>query len=187
MVELAISPETATLFLTITPIFLALTQKQRLAILERDNHQSQIRHYSEEKGWHTEPKCEDCRGVCRLEVHHIIPQLWAIAKLHLNWDEIDTPENVITTNSCEHVGRIARGVYANPDKSFVIHPDTLTAYKNYNGNGSFEKMLEDRQVKIKEGEIYWSDDHDIEMKQTAEERTVLAQGKGWRWPKKLGR
>lgn len=79
----------------------ALTKKQREAILERDNHTSQMRHYSEEEGWHTGGYCEDGgEGCSHLAVHHIKPQREGGS---------DEPENLITLFECEHVGRCPSG------------------------------------------------------------------------------
>jgi hypothetical protein len=87
---------------------MALTRKQRAAILDRDNHQSQMRHYSEEKGWHTGGYCEDGGvGCTHLEVHHTTPQ---------GVGGEDTPENLITLYKCEHTGvcpdaKIKKGLF----------------------------------------------------------------------------
>lgn len=84
---------------SVTPeyfLLMALTAKQRKAILERDDNTSQMRHYSEEKGWHKGGYCEDeGEGCTDLHVHHIKPQ---------RSGGNDEPENLITLFACEHVG-----------------------------------------------------------------------------------
>lgn len=83
--------------ITLAPAILcALTKRQREAILERDEHTSQMRHYSEEKGWHTGGYCIDGGENCTdLHIHHIVPQREGGS---------DEPENLITLFACEHVG-----------------------------------------------------------------------------------
>ena len=82
-----------------------LTPKQRRAILERDNHTPQLRHYSEEKGWHKGGLCSDGeQGKCdHLHVHHIKPQ-GVMKDANASRDDINDPYNLITTGACEHTG-----------------------------------------------------------------------------------
>ena len=76
---------------------MALSKRQRDAILNRDDHQSQLRTYSEEKGWHNGTHCINPENPCTsLHVHHIIPQ---------RMGGKDSPENLITVPECIHVGR----------------------------------------------------------------------------------
>lgn len=73
-----------------------IPKKLRKKILERDNHTSQMRHYDEEKGWHTGGYCDDGGEGCEnLHVHHITPQ---------RMGGKDEPDNLITVFSCEHNG-----------------------------------------------------------------------------------
>lgn len=74
----------------------SITPKQRKAILKRDNNHSQMRHYSEEKGWYKNENCPyDGKPCTKLEVHHIVPQ-------HLGGE--DEPNNLLTISACEHRG-----------------------------------------------------------------------------------
>jgi hypothetical protein len=74
-----------------------LTKQERLSILQRDDFHSQLRNYSEEKGFHTNENCPyDNRPCPHLEVHHVLP-VGAGGK--------NEPENLITLFSCQHVGR----------------------------------------------------------------------------------
>jgi hypothetical protein len=84
-------------YISLAPVILdALTKKQRQAILERDDYTSQMRHYSEDEGWHHGGYCEDGGKECTdLHVHHIIPQ---------REGGLDEPENLITLFACEHIG-----------------------------------------------------------------------------------
>lgn len=80
---------------------MALSKKQRQSILDRDNHQSQVRTYNEERGWHTLNHCADPENPCTsLHVHHIVPQ---------RWGGKDEPNNLITVPECVHVGRCKSG------------------------------------------------------------------------------
>jgi hypothetical protein len=82
---------------------LALNRRQRADILSRDDYTSQMRHYSEEKGWHTGGYCEDGGLDCdNLQVHHIQPQ-GTFENYHD--PEKDSPNNLITLFECEHSGR----------------------------------------------------------------------------------
>jgi len=76
---------------------LPLTKNQREAILERDDYHSQMRHYSEGRGWYKNDVCPYDGEPCpHLHVHHIQPQ-----RAHGGND----PTNLITIFECEHTGR----------------------------------------------------------------------------------
>ena len=84
---------------------MALTEKQRKAILERDDHTSQLLHYSEEEGFHRGGYCGDetWKTCSNLHVHHIRPQ--GVDKdAGLSREDRDDPRNLITLFKCEHVG-----------------------------------------------------------------------------------
>lgn len=159
------------------------SERQRKAILERDNNTSQMRHYSEESGFAPTPveKCKACNGKgCGLQVHHIDPRRNGGG---------DTPDNLITLFACEHIGKKANGELADTSEEFVVHPDTTDALRSYRkGNKkAFQEMSTKRDIKLQHGEIYWNPDHDEEMKETAVERTQSAVAKGWKWPLKKTR
>ena len=161
------------------PLIMALTKKQRDAIIKRDDGESQMRHYSEEKGWfrRTPKNCPYCGGRgCGLEAHHITTQ---------RNGGMDAPDNLITLNRCEHTGKNANGQFVN-DIDFVVHPDIERATKQYRkGNKhSYIDMARDRNNLIQEGEVYWNTDHDAEMLETAHERTLAAAILGWIFPQK---
>lgn len=66
----------------------------------------------------------------------------------------------------------------------VIHPDITYATRHYDGTGkSFEECMELRRQARAEGREYWQSDWDLQLAQTAEERTKCAASKGWRFPK----
>lgn len=74
-----------------------LTKAQREAILQRDEHTSQMRHYSEDRGFYNNKACPYDNNLCTsLQVHHIQPR-----RAHGG----NEPENLITIFECEHVGR----------------------------------------------------------------------------------
>lgn len=159
---------------------MAFTKRQRDWILKRDNDTSQMRHYSEEKGWHCKnpSTCKGCGGEgCPREVHHINPQ---------GNGGKDNPKNGIVLFRCEHVGKDGKGKLVNTEEEFVVHPDNMKALDEYRrGNkDAYKQLLDERAEKTKRGEKYWSTDHDEEMKQTAEERTNNEIMKGRKFPKK---
>lgn len=103
----------------------ALTAKQRKAILRRDNHQSQLRYYDEERGWHNDiDHCEDEGKDCpHLQAHHVKPQ-------RSGGD--DSPNNTITLG----------------------------------------EVFSQRNQAVSEGVIYWNNEHDEEMLDTARQRSI---------------
>ena len=161
-------------------VCIALTRRQKQWILTRDNNTSQMRHYSEEKGWHCKDPttCEGCDGKgCPRHVHHINPQ---------GNGGSNRPNNLITLFSCEHIGRKGNGDTVDPEKEFVVHPDNIRALKEYRAGNkdAYNELMDERSEKTKRGEPYWSTDHDIEMAQTAEERTNNEVAKGKKFTKK---
>ena len=161
-----------------------ITRKFRLHILERDEHVSQLRHYSEERGWHKGGYCRlGEEGKCpHLHIHHIYPQRQAVYE---GWSEkqIHDPENLLTVASCVHVGKCPSGFIRDglrggryTNKHFVIHPDIRQASMDYRGSRStFKRVFKERDKKIRNGEIYWCDAHDVEMKETAIERSKFVK------------
>lgn len=62
--------------------------------------------------------------------------------------------------------------YIDPEKKFCVHPDMLDAFQNYNGtDDSFKKVFRERDEKTRSGELFWNPDHDVEMRETAIERS----------------
>lgn len=160
---------------------MAFTERERNAILERDNHTSQLRHYSESTGFAPHNGCIYDGNPCPyLQVHHIDTQRNGGG---------DTPDNAITLYECEHNGRcqgnrIHGERYVNPQTTFVVHPDMIRTFKEYSaGNlNAFQEMAERRNDLIMQGYLYHNTDHDAEMFETAEERTLNALANGWVWP-----
>lgn len=138
-----------------------------------------MRHYSEEKGFYkrTREDCQVCVTTgkeCGLQVHHINPR---------GNGGGNTPRNLITLFTCEHIGKRADGSLVDTHKEFVVHPDTVEAAKEYRaGNKSaYIDMAKKRDVIYQAGEPYWNTDHDVEMQETANENTDNAVGTGWRF------
>jgi len=79
-----------------------ITKKQRQYILDRDDHHTQMRTYSEEKGWTTEvAHCATLGEGCEtLHVHHLIPS-------RAGGDTL--PDNLLTIAECQHTGRCQAG------------------------------------------------------------------------------
>lgn len=102
------APELA-LSLGLFAIGMASWSKTRKDILDRDNNESQMRHYDEERGWHTDvDHCEDGgQGCTHTQVHHIQPRRAGGG---------DDSDNLITLYECQHTGRcpsekIKKGYY----------------------------------------------------------------------------
>lgn len=169
---------------------MALTEKQRNSIIERDWGTSQLLHYNEREGWYKGGYCQERGGDCTdLHVHHIDPQRNGGG---------DEPNNLITLYACEHVGvcKQARLIpelaipvldrrpnkYVDPDKAFVVHPDITEAFMGYDGTGDyFKKVFADRDERVRNGEYYWNTDHDEQFRETARVRTMDADmiAGGW--------
>jgi hypothetical protein len=81
-----------------------LTKGQRQAILERDDYTSQMRHYSEEKGFYNNEACPyDGQPCDHLSVHHVLPVREG-ARRGMKPEDVNDPSNLITIFSCEHTG-----------------------------------------------------------------------------------
>lgn len=174
------------------PITPPITKNQRKAILERDNHTSQMRHYSEEKGWHTGGYCEE--GCDNLHVHHISPRRIESDKGKTR-EQVNDPRNLITLYQCEHVGicrdrkmedrekYVPEWIRDDNFEPMVEHPDVTYATRTYDGSPrSFQHMIELRNEAIALGKKYWQDEHDVELRETAEERTACTACAGWHFP-----
>jgi hypothetical protein len=159
------------------------TDRQRQAILERDNFQGQMRHYSEDRGWFTGGYCDVPLSCQSLHVHHITPQR-ILSSQGFSREQINSPENLITLYSCEHTGQCPHGVRIDPESNFVVHPDVIVAMHEYGAlkGQAFENMASARNQMIEEGIDYWNTDHDAEMYETAVERTNQAVCNGWHYP-----
>lgn len=137
----------------------AFTNQQRWAIREeRDGGKCQFPP-------HLNGHAKECGG--RLEVHHILGQRYC---RHFKIDP-DFPANAITI--CENA------------HSKVIHPDMQTARREYGMNKeSYHKAFEARDELLKEGKIYWNDEHDRSMTAVAIRNTQRAESNGWQFPQK---
>jgi hypothetical protein len=72
-----------------------------------------------------------------------------------------------------------------PDEEFCVHPDIKETMKNYKGDRRiFGKLFKQRDEQLEGGEPFWNTDHDVEMKETAEQRTLQASMEGWVYPSK---
>lgn len=167
--------------------FGALSKRQRESIIERDGGRSQMRHYSEERGFfQSDPStCKECEGKgCKLQVHHIEPQRYAQAVLNLLATDYDEPYNLITLYECEHNGRLADGTFADPKTDFVVHPDMIDTFKAYRAGDTkaFDKMFARRNELLAQGLAYWNPLHDDEFKEVARILTDNAVTQGWRFP-----
>jgi len=74
----------------------AFTKAQRDWIIERDEGTSQMRHYSEEKGFYNHKACPHDGEPCgHLEIHHILPRRVGGGA---------SADNLLTVFKCEHTG-----------------------------------------------------------------------------------
>lgn len=156
-----------------------LTQAERRSILERDEYTSQMRHYSEKRGFYK--GCAECplkgKSKPKLQVHHVNPNGNGGA---------NEPENLITVNECEHVGKRCDGTLVYDSSSFVIHEDMRQGFEEYRKGDkkAIQRVMERRKPLKENGEVYWNTDHDAEMAQTAVERTQNAISLGWIFKRK---
>lgn len=148
-----------TLYLTIGAVVLsqfALTRKQRLAILDRDGNKCQAAVPHKHDKDHP------------LEADHLIPQRYA-QKLNPPIDP-DFPENILTKCKRGHDLR---------------HPDRIGARNKWHEDkNSFKEMFQEREDKLDEKVIYWSDEYDRQDMTRAVQLTQAAKKKGWTWPER---
>ena len=147
-----------------------LTEKQRQAIYERDNHECQF------------PACplrangNSAKVACtpkKLNAHHVLPQRYS----ELFGINPDFAENAITV--CE-------GVHIRSDEG--IHPDMAKALREYRTNpDAVKKVFEQREHILEERQPYWNTDWDRPMSAIAIKRTQDAKKEGWEFPEKKSR
>lgn len=135
----------------------AFTQKQRAAIIERDEGKCQA----------TVPH-QHSTAKYPLEVDHVIPQRYA-EKIGL--PDVDIPENALT--KCRNAHDLK-------------HRDRIAAREKWaeSHNGSFESMFKERNEKLENGEVYWDTTYDRQDMVQALKRTQIAKKKGWIFPAK---
>lgn len=76
--------------------------------------------------------------------------------------------------------------YADSENQFVIHPDMIGAYKNYGRlkGAAFQQVFNARKELAKQGLPYHNTLHDVELRETAIERTAQFAAEGNKWPVK---
>ncbi len=78
--------------------------------------------------------------------------------------------------------------FANIKKLFVVHPDMVDAFRNYRpgGENTIKKAIRARRELTQEDPdaVYWNADHDVEMAETARQRTIDEAMMGNKWPEK---
>lgn len=138
---------------------LALSDKQRKAILARDHYRCQF------------PVPHNCGG--RLEVHHIEPQKWEEIVIRLSEEERDRPLNLITLCQNAH---------------HTIHPDEKEFAARYkNGEKDARELIEKRRLEMCcQRREYWYSAYDDQMRTRVRELTEEAWRKGWKYPPKNG-
>lgn len=166
-----------------------LTERQRNAILERDGHTSQMKHYSEVLGFYRGGYCiddswEECTS---LQVHHIQPQRYMYRE-GATREEVDDPKNLITLFECEHNGTCKFRKLDDDPQQFVVHPDMAHARRLYRelGKEAYQIAFDHREELLEAGEPYWETDHDLELFETASELTDNAVINGWVFPEVNG-
>lgn len=145
-------------FLPLEPAEFAFTQRQRLAILERDGNRCQA----------TVPHGHNYNKP--LEVDHIIPQRYG-KNLGLTEEDLDVPTNALTkcvnAHDLKHRDRIsAREKWREGDKQ------------------SFTEMFNERGELLDHGVIYWNPDYDRTDLVRALQLTSKAKKRGWEFPSK---
>lgn len=137
---------------------LAFTDRQRKAILDRDDNQCQAITPHEHDTTHS------------LEVDHLIPQRYAE---RIGIPDVDLPEYALTKCRTAHDLR---------------HPDRIQARETYRDNhNSFEEMGQERNGKLDHKEIYWNDEFDRQEMALALKRTEKAKQEGWVFPNHVRR
>lgn len=132
---------------------LSFTQRQRawwLRVYQNDagDPQCAFTRYSEEKGWY---RCETI-GASNLEVHHIQPTAWTEAQEP--WQD---PNDTLGITLCRfHHQR-------------TIHPDIGEALDNYGEDkDGIRKTVEGHRDLADRGEVFWRNDFDDTLTETAE-------------------
>lgn len=93
-----------------------------------------------------------------------------------------------TAHAKKAVYKMERGSKYVDDETFCVHPDTKKARKGYKGNGtSFTEMFRERDRLLEEGQPFWNTDHDVEMTETARQRSMDYELQGNVWPTRNGR
>ncbi len=146
---------------------MALTEKQRQAIYERDNHECQF------------PACplrangNSAKVACtpkKLNAHHVLPQRYS----ELFGINPDFAENAIT---------ICEGVHIRSEQG--IHPDMARALREYRTNpDAVKQVFEQREHILEERQPYWNTEWDRPMSAIAIKRTQEAKKEGWEFPEK---
>ena len=127
--------------------------------MERDENQCQF------PAVHDNHSYKPCGRDGGLQIHHIIPQRWAYAVMHLLSKDVDTPENGITLCPIHHTQ--------------VIHTDMPLAKGNYQvDKQSYEKVFDKRDELVGKQTVYWNTAYDNLMKRVAESRNKLFKQKG---------
>lgn len=153
------------LFIPFAIAALGFSFRQREAIRKRDHDACQ----SYENG---------IRHGGKLQIHHILPKRFAEKVLGMKPEEYNTAENAITLCTNHHTGH-----------PHSVHPDMHKALWEYrNGDrDAINRMIEERENKIKEGRIYWNNEHDGEFREIARRNTVESSRGGWVFPKVNGK
>ena len=131
-------------------VYVRETKKQRQWILRRDEFQCQF----------IDPKTGKKCGVRKhLEIHHIVPVVWAYEHLHWTPEQVNHPENLITLCRRHH--------------QRFIHPDFgIIAKRQYKYATETYKLASERHIALaKKGVPYWQTFWDDILKMTARLRT----------------
>jgi len=117
--------------------------------------------YSEEQGFHY------CLSSNEIQVHHIEPQRYSRDILCSNPNRM---YNGIALCSRHHVGKGYNGSLHLDDIVDIIHPDITWALRNYRRTEkkSFDMVFGRRNELLSDSGIYWLDDYDNFLRETAE-------------------
>lgn len=150
---------------------MAFTEKQRISLRERDLAFG--RQDNETPGCnfphdHKSARLVECKG--RLEVHHILPQMFGYVWLKALQEEIDSELNALTVCQNSHVGT-----------NYSIHPDQAGINRRYH-NGEvnvFKELQESRRHLAEQGLHYWNTTYDAVLVYQAIKNTKKAESNGW--------
>ncbi|HEX8932115.1 MAG TPA: hypothetical protein VF810_03095 [Patescibacteria group bacterium] len=154
---------------------MAFTESERRQIRERDIEFG--RNDNPIKGCnfpHSMAADVPCLG--RLEVHHILPQMFGYTYLIALTSDIDQILNALTVCQNAHTGS---QTYPTDN----IHNDQPYVWRSYrNGNNNaFNEMQMRRKVIAETGQPYWNTKFDAVMIYQARKNTNTAQEEGWRF------
>lgn len=149
---------------------MAFSAKQRLFILDRDNHRCQAR---------TVMMSHRCNEEDGLYAHHIKAQLYGAVAEGMEPEDLDVPENAITLCGVAHTDD-------HGDNPNAIHNDQYAVRVEYrNGNkNAYQEMQQRRRGLAEQGIPYWQTKFDRGFLAYARDATRKFVNKGNEYPQR---